>query len=160
MTHSDAFVSWSGVAYGSDIDKVKEILESVAHEHPEVITDGRAPAPRALFMEFGDSSLNFELRVRIDRIDRRFSVQSDLNFAIEQAFREAHITIPFPQRDLHLVSYPRRPGTANPRQRDPMPRFVLRHRFIRRARREATSKKSKSTRISTTSGGPLLISSC
>ena len=95
-----------GVAYGSDIEKVREILEAVAHEHPEVITDGRAPAPRALFMGFGDSSLDFELRVRIARIDRRFSVQSDFNFSIDQAFREANITIPFPQRDLHLISYP------------------------------------------------------
>lgn len=95
-----------GVAYGSDVEKVREILEAVAHEHPEVITDGRAPGPRALFMGFGDSSLNFELRVRISRIDRRFSVQSDLNFAIDKAFREANIRIPFPQRDLHLISYP------------------------------------------------------
>ncbi len=57
-----------GVAYGSDVEAVREILESVAREHPEVITDGRAPAPRALFMGFGDSSLDFELRVRIQRI--------------------------------------------------------------------------------------------
>ncbi|MDX1403826.1 MAG: mechanosensitive ion channel [Woeseiaceae bacterium] len=95
-----------GVAYGSDVEKVREILEAVAQEHPEVITDGRAPGPRALFMGFGDSSLDFELRVRISRIDRRFSVQSDLNFAINQAFKEADVTIPFPQRDLHLISYP------------------------------------------------------
>jgi len=95
-----------GVAYGSDIEKVREILEAVANEHPEAITDGRAPAPRALFMGFGDSSLDFELRVRIARIDRRFSVQSDINFSIDQAFREANITIPFPQRDLHLISFP------------------------------------------------------
>jgi small-conductance mechanosensitive channel/uncharacterized protein YndB with AHSA1/START domain len=95
-----------GVAYGSDIEKVREILEAVANEHPEAITDGRAPAPRALFMGFGDSSLDFELRVRIARIDRRFSVQSDINFSIDQAFREANIKIPFPQRDLHLISFP------------------------------------------------------
>jgi small-conductance mechanosensitive channel/uncharacterized protein YndB with AHSA1/START domain len=95
-----------GVAYGSDIEKVREILEAVANEHPEAITDGRAPAPRALFMGFGDSSLDFELRVRIARIDRRFSVQSDINFSIDKAFREANITIPFPQRDLHLISFP------------------------------------------------------
>jgi len=95
-----------GVAYGSDIEKVREILEAVAHEHSEVITDGRAPAPRALFIGFGDSSLDFELRVRIARIDRRFSVLSDINFSIDQAFREANITIPYPQRDLHLISFP------------------------------------------------------
>ncbi len=95
-----------GVAYGSDVEKVRDILEAVAHDHPEVITDGRAPEPRALFMGFGDSSLDFELRVRINRIERRFQVTSDLNFAIDQAFRDAKITIPFPQRDLHLISYP------------------------------------------------------
>ncbi len=57
-------------------------------------------------MGFGDSSLDFELRVRIQRIERRFSVTSDLNFEIEKAFREAGVAIPFPQRDLHIVSYP------------------------------------------------------
>lgn len=95
-----------GVAYGSDIEKVRDILETIARDHPEVITDGRAPAPRALFMAFGESSLNFELRVRIKRIERRFTVISDINFAVDKAFREAGITIPFPQRDLHLISLP------------------------------------------------------
>ena len=108
-----------GVAYGSDIEKVREILEAIAHEHPEVITDGRAPAPRALFMGFGDSSLDFELRVRISRIDRRFSVQSDVNFSIDQAFKEANITIPFPQRDLHLISLPeQQKPEALPKERE------------------------------------------
>jgi len=46
------------------------------------------------------------LRIRISRIDRRFSVQSDLNFSINQAFKDAKISVPFPQRDLHLVSFP------------------------------------------------------
>ena len=95
-----------GVAYGSDVEKVRDILETIGMEHPEVITDGRAPAPRALFMGFGDSSLDFELRVRVQKIERRFSVMSDINFAIDKAFREAGVTIPFPQRDLHVVSYP------------------------------------------------------
>ena len=95
-----------GVAYGSDVARVREILETAANEHSEVISDGRAPAPRALFMGFGDSSLDFELRVRVFRIERRFSVMSDLNFTIEREFRKAGIVIPFPQRDLHIVSYP------------------------------------------------------
>ncbi len=95
-----------GVAYGSDIVKVKEILEEVAHEHPEVITDGRATGPKALFMEFGDSALEFELRVRILRIPRRFDVTSELNFAIDKKFREFGIQIPFPQRDLHVKYWP------------------------------------------------------
>ena len=57
-------------------------------------------------MGFGDSSLDFELRCRINRIDRRFNVISDINFAIDAAFRKEGIMIPFPQRDLHIVSYP------------------------------------------------------
>ena len=100
-----------GVAYGSDVELVRNILEKIASEHAEVITDGRAPAPRALFMGFGDSSLDFELRVRIRRIERRYTVISDINFAIDAAFREANITIPFPQRDLHIIDVP---GTAPP----------------------------------------------
>jgi len=107
-----------GVAYGSDIEKVREILEAVAREHPEAITDGRAPAPRALFMGFGESSLDFELRVRIARIDRRFSVQSDINFSIDKAFREANITIPYPQRDLHLISFPEQQKPEVPPQEE------------------------------------------
>jgi len=95
-----------GVAYGSDVEKVKEILEEVAQEHAEVITDGRAAGPKALFMGFGDSSLDFELRVRILRIPKRFDVTSELNFAIDRRFREAGIQIPFPQRDLHVKEWP------------------------------------------------------
>jgi len=94
-----------GVAYGSDVERVKEILEAVAHDHPEVITDGRAAGPKALFMGFGDSSLDFELRVRILRIPKRFDVTSELNFDIDKRFREGGITIPFPQRDLHVKDW-------------------------------------------------------
>ena len=114
-----------GVAYGSDVEKVRDILESVSREHPEVILDGSAPAPRALFMGFGDSSLDFELRVRIFRIDRRFSVTSDLNFLIDAAFRAEGITIPFPQRDLHVISYPPDapgPGTTEAKETPPTKR--------------------------------------
>ncbi|MEL7023724.1 MAG: mechanosensitive ion channel domain-containing protein [Pseudomonadota bacterium] len=95
-----------GVAYGSNTDLVRDILEQVGRDHEDVISDGQAPAPRALFMGFGDSSLDFELRVRIRRIEKRFSVISDINFRIDQLFREHGIEIPFPQRDLHLISTP------------------------------------------------------
>ena len=108
-----------GVAYGSDVKKVQEILEAIANDHPEVITDGRAPAPRALFMSFGDSSLDFELRCRINRIDRRFTVQSDINFALEAAFKEAGINIPFPQRDLHIISQEKKkPDTPKKKKKE------------------------------------------
>jgi small-conductance mechanosensitive channel len=95
-----------GVAYGTDTQKVKDILENVANEHPGVVTDGSSPKPRALFRGFGDSSLDFELRCHIKDIDERLQVTSDLNFAIDAAFRENGIVIPFPQRDVHLQNPP------------------------------------------------------
>jgi len=69
-----------------------------------VITDGTMPTPRVLFREFGDSSLNFELRAFIRNIDKRLVVISDLNFAIDAAFRKNGVEIPFPQRDIHIRS--------------------------------------------------------
>ena len=95
-----------GVAYGSDTQKVREILERIAGEHPEVITKNPKLVPVVLFMDFGNSSLNFELRVYIRNIDHRLQVKSDINFAIDTAFREAGIEIPFPQQDLHVKNWP------------------------------------------------------
>ncbi len=99
-----------GVAYGSDTDQVREILERIASEHPRVVTDGSLPKPRVLFRGFGDSSLDFELRAFIRNIDERLGVISDLNFAIDKAFREAGIEIPFPQRDIHVRDMPNAPA--------------------------------------------------
>ena len=61
-------------------------------------------------MGFGDSSLDFELRIWIRQIRRRFDVTSDINFGIDKAFRENGIEIPFPQRDLHVRSWDRSAG--------------------------------------------------
>jgi small-conductance mechanosensitive channel len=95
-----------GVAYGSDVEKVRDVLLDVAQGHPQVLTDGiSSPRPKVLFREFGDSALIFELRVWIRQIRRRFDVSSEINFGIERAFREAGIEIPFPQRDLHVKSW-------------------------------------------------------
>lgn len=92
-----------GVAYGSDTQKVKELMLEVANGHPEVMGEGfGVTAPFVLFIEFGDSSLNFELRCFVANIDRRRRVISDINFAIDEAFREHGIEIPFPQRDIHI----------------------------------------------------------
>ena len=95
-----------GVAYGSDTQKVKELLLKVAIEHPDVITNGTAPEPKVLFRQFGDSALEFELRCFIKNVDDRINVVSDLNFAIDAAFRENGIEIPFPQRDIHIKNWP------------------------------------------------------
>ncbi len=89
-----------GVAYGTDLDQLQRALLEVARENPHVMKD---PAPSVYFIEFGDSSLNFELGVwtqDMTHSPRRF--RSDLYFAIEKKLRENKIEIPFPQRDLHL----------------------------------------------------------
>lgn len=94
-----------GVAYGTDSKLVKDILLQIAFDHPSVITKSPIISkPWVLFRTFGDSSLNFELRCYIKAADDRLKVISDMNFSIEAAFRSAGIEIPFPQRDVHLVS--------------------------------------------------------
>lgn len=90
-----------GVSYGSDVDLVAETLLQVGRSHSEVLPN---PEPNIQFLEFGDSSLNFDLLVWIRDASHQYFVKSDLNFAIVKAFRERDITIPFPQRDLHLRS--------------------------------------------------------
>ena len=90
-----------GVAYGPDIEAVLEILLRVAKDHPVTMT---TPPPKALFLAFGDSSLDFELRVWIGDFSDRRLVQSELNQQINSEFADAGIEIPFPQTDLHLRS--------------------------------------------------------
>ena len=90
-----------GVAYGSDTALVKKVLLEVAAEHPKL---RRYPIPHVLFKDFGDSSLDITLRFFLVNINDRHQVGSDIRFAIDQAFRENNITIPFPQRDIHVKS--------------------------------------------------------
>jgi len=92
-----------GVAYGSDTQLVKKLLLQVAKENEQVIDNIMlAPLPIVLFLQFGDSSLNFELRCHIKNIDTRQTTISEINFAIDEIFRENNIEIPFPQRDVHV----------------------------------------------------------
>lgn len=88
-----------GVAYGSDTRLVRDILIKCAEKHPHVVAD---PAPAVVFRSFNDSSLAFELRTFVDDADYVGEVRNDLNFAIDDSFREHKIEIPFPQRDLHV----------------------------------------------------------
>ena len=90
-----------GVAYGSDISLVMETLMACAKEHPQVT---KKPKPHVLFMDFGDSSLDFVLRAWVYDIDYRLKTSSELRQQIDRRFREANIVIAFPQRDLHLCS--------------------------------------------------------
>ncbi len=91
-----------GVAYGSDLEKVREGLLEVARDTEEVLSD---PAPSVFLEKFGDSSVHLELVVWSDQMSnrpRRF--RSDLNFAIAKKFQELSIEIPNPQRDLNFRS--------------------------------------------------------
>lgn len=90
-----------GVAYGSDIALVLKILLGCADVNPMVLT---TPKPQALFLNFGASSLDFELRAWIPDFSDRLTVRSELNQDIEAEFQLAGIEIPFPQTDLHLRS--------------------------------------------------------
>lgn len=92
-----------GVAYGTDTKKVKEILLDIAKSHKNVLKD---PAPAVVFNEFGESSLNFELRCWVEDINVHWSTQDDVMYEIDKRFKENNIEIPFPQRDLYIKSMP------------------------------------------------------
>lgn len=88
-----------GAAYGSDTQKVKELLVQAAQEHPDVLDE---PGPSAYFRAFGGSSLDFDLRVYVSRMEDRIPVTDGLNHRIDQLFKDAGIEIAFPQLDVHL----------------------------------------------------------
>jgi small-conductance mechanosensitive channel len=87
------------VAYGSAPEKVIELLGGVAAAHPGVLAE---PPPLALFLGFGESALNFELRAWTNRFDRRVMILSDLGVAVYAALRAAGMEIPVPQREVRL----------------------------------------------------------
>lgn len=90
------------VGYDSDVRLVEKLLLDVARASADVLAD---PAPAVRFREFGDSGLHFELRAwTTTLIQQKGKLVSDLNFAILQSFRDHGITIPYPQRDVHLKS--------------------------------------------------------
>ncbi len=90
-----------GVAYGSDVAKVKATLLKVVDEHPLVLKDDDHK-PWVWFMGFGDSSLDFKVFAWVGDVYTRFQVRSDLCEAIDHAFRQENIDIPFPQRTLWM----------------------------------------------------------
>lgn len=91
-----------GVAYGSDTQLVRRLLFEVADHHDMVLGTDQdiAPKPLVWFQDFGDSSLDFVLKCHVRDITKRYSIASDLRFAIDAAFRANDVTIPFPQRDV------------------------------------------------------------
>jgi potassium-dependent mechanosensitive channel len=91
-----------GVSYGTAPGKVIELLEGVARAHPQVLKD---PPPKCLFMGYGDSAINFELRAWTEYATT-VQVHSDLTVAIYDAVYAAGMTFPFPQREVRLLSDP------------------------------------------------------
>ena len=89
-----------GVAYDTDVQRVEEILLELANAHEEVMA---VPEPFVLFMNFGNSSLDFELRCYTENVTRRLRIASALRFQIKAAFREEGIEIPFPQHVVHMA---------------------------------------------------------
>ena len=101
LTHNN---NWSrqslsiGVAYGTDVEKVKKILLEVASKHKHILKN---PAPYVLFKDFGASSLDFELRCYTDNLWNGWTIPSDLRFEIYKRFEEEGIEIPFQQVVVH-----------------------------------------------------------
>lgn len=108
---SDRLINWShmekktrfhvnvGVAYGSDVDKITKILREVAEEHAKIAHD---PKPVVMFYDFGNSSLDFKLHFWTYDTFWVEVIKSDLRYAINKKFIDNKVTIPFPQRDVHI----------------------------------------------------------
>lgn len=88
-----------GVAYGSDVNLVTTLLMQVAEEHRSVLKN---PKPFVLFDDFGDSALLFSLNYFITDSFSDPRTKSDMRYMIDAKFRESNISIPFPQRDVHM----------------------------------------------------------
>lgn len=89
-----------GVAYSSDTEEVRRVLLKVALNNPQVL---KKPAPRVLFRGFGESALNMELWAWVREPYKYRIVQSEINFQIFRALKDAGIKIPFPQHDVHII---------------------------------------------------------
>ena len=108
---NDRIINWShsepmtrfnvkvGVAYGSDTDLVTKVLLSCADAEPQIT---REPPPFVRFVDFGESSLDFQLYFWVTNSFRVENIKSNLRYLINQKLKENNITIPFPQRDVHM----------------------------------------------------------
>ncbi len=114
LTHYNSFYRICvkvGVSYSSDVELVKRTLLETAHAHPDVISEPKpgqkqVTTPFVRFVNFGESSLDFELLAWIPDSFQRFDIVSELHFAIWHKFQTYGIQIPFPQRDVHFYSMP------------------------------------------------------
>jgi len=96
-----------GVEYGTEIEKVEDILLEIAGEEEKALNE---PEPQVFFKEHADSSLNFELRVWVSDPRDRITVHDNIRREIDRRLKEAEIGIPFPQTDVHF--YPQDGGES------------------------------------------------
>ncbi|MEO1882332.1 MAG: mechanosensitive ion channel domain-containing protein [Methyloprofundus sp.] len=90
-----------GISYGSDIDLAFRTIKEAVCTTPLVLKD---PEPSIYFIGFGDSSLDFTIRIYVQELSHRMQVIHDIHIRLIEALRKADIEIPFPQRDLHIRS--------------------------------------------------------
>jgi MscS family membrane protein len=102
-----------GVAYGSDLDRVKQIVLEVARAHPKILDD---PEPRVFFLDFGDSSLDLRLIARTGDYLDQWALTEEIRMGIWRALVREGIGIPFPQRDLWIRNWPA--GLERPERTD------------------------------------------
>ncbi len=88
-----------GIAYGSDVQLAIKVIQDAAQANPLVLDD---PAPRVLFKAFGDSSLDFDVHIHARQLADRLPARHEFLLTLERTLTEAGITIPFPQRDVHI----------------------------------------------------------
>ncbi len=101
-----------GLGYAADIRRAESLLLEIAAGHRDVLKD---PKPYVVFARFGDSTLDFELRVFIPHVDRLLTVRHDLHMRITEAFRVAGLEIAYPQREVHIRSVGELAGLTPPR---------------------------------------------
>ena len=89
-----------GVAYGSDVQLVRRLLLQAASTNDDVLS---SPEPTVVFTDFGESSLDFKLVFTMNDSFKAQFPKSDIRFEIDRLFRENNVTIPFPQRDIHII---------------------------------------------------------
>jgi potassium efflux system protein len=91
-----------GVAYGSDTELVRDLLIDVARAHDGILQELKSDPVKVLFRGFGECSLDFELSFTVRNVDDRADVISDVNFAIDKAFRAHRVEIPYPQHEVRI----------------------------------------------------------